>query len=494
MPNVTRRAFIAGAAAIPFSVWLEKYGWAQTTTRVRYDARSTQGKAMLQIYKQAVGKMKNKTIIPEGDPRSWTFQWYTHWVKGSTTKTAELNRIYPSPSPWRSLAQEMWETCQAHGPGEDENFFLPWHRMFVYYFESIVRQVSGNNTFTLPYWNYSTADTTIRGVLPPEFRDSASPLFEVKRNSGVNNGKPIQQGQPDDPLSLNSLRQCTYKPSGVNQGFNLNLDSTLHGNVHVLVGNSQNMGSVPWAAGDPIFWMHHCNIDRLWASWNAAGRKNPVNDPNWLGKTFIFANAAGQRVVAKVDNFKDIAALGYRYDRLEPVPPCPTTLTSPGITEAGSTKRASVKAPVTLGAAPIRATLETPAGVASTSLADRVKVLPANKRLYLVLKNLRAQAQPGILYHVYLELPAGTAGQQGEQYHVGAVNFFDAVGHGDHQGAPAAGAQGSAKFYSFDITDLAKSLQSKGKLSAKPVITIAPAGQPAAEAKPVVGDISVVEQ
>ncbi|HKO08858.1 MAG TPA: tyrosinase family protein, partial [Alphaproteobacteria bacterium] len=60
------------------------------------------------------------------------------------------------------------------------------------------------------------------------------------------------------------------------QGFCATLDFGLHGNVHVWVGNNQGMASVPWAANDPIFWMHHCNIDRLWASWNKGNCKNPA--------------------------------------------------------------------------------------------------------------------------------------------------------------------------------------------------------------------------
>jgi len=328
MPNVTRRAFIGGAAAIPFSLWLEKYGWAQAAApRVRYFARSTQGQAMLKLYAKAVGNMMSNPPTPVGDPRSWTFQWYTHWVNGATTKTAELARIYPSPSAWRNLAQEMWSTCQAHGPGEDENFFLPWHRMFVYFFESIVRAKCGDNTFTLPYWNYSTSVASARGIMPPEFRSQSDPLFKslyvANRNPGVNAGQPIQQGRPDDPLGLSALKQCTYSPVGrAIPGFCQDLDFGLHGNVHVMIGDSKNMGQVPYAAKDPIFWIHHCNIDRLWASWNAGGRKNPT-DAAFLAKTFVFADANGNRVAAKVQDFLDIAKLGYKYDILEPVPACP---------------------------------------------------------------------------------------------------------------------------------------------------------------------------
>ena len=48
------------------------------------------------------------------------------------------------------------------------------------------------------------------------------------------------------------------------------------GQVHTLVGNLLGMGKVPWAANDPIFWLHHSNVDRLWASWNGWGRANPA--------------------------------------------------------------------------------------------------------------------------------------------------------------------------------------------------------------------------
>src|SRR5215203_5446116 len=229
MPHLTRRSFLAGAAAIPFSVWLERYAGAQPAQpRVRFDATSTQGQAMLRIYAQAVNKMQTATA--EGDPRSWVFQWYTHAVKSSTSKTAEIARIYPTASPQRSLALETWNTCQPHG-GQDSNFFLPWHRMFVFFFESIIRNVSGNATFTLPYWNYSTPDTTIHGVMPTQFRlptdVTFKPLFVSKRNTGVNSGQAIDKGQPSQILGLSSLAECTYEPRSPRQGFCMNIDRNL---------------------------------------------------------------------------------------------------------------------------------------------------------------------------------------------------------------------------------------------------------------------------
>lgn len=486
MAPVTRRTFVGGAAAIPFALWFEQFAWAQTPL-VRHDATSTQGKAMLRIYAGAVQRMRTPPTFTEGNPRSWNFQWYTHMVRGNSTKAAELARIYPSPSAWRNLANEMWDTCQSHR-GQPENYFLPWHRMYVFYLESIVRAVTGNTTFTLPYWNYSAPRTNPNhGVIPPEFRMEGDAtfdsLFVCKRNPGVNNGTPIDQGQPGDPLSTSALLQCTYGPSGSQQGFCATLDFGLHGNVHVLTGNGQNMGSVPWAAYDPIFWLHHCNIDRLWASWNAAGRRNPT-DSTFLDKRFVFADGNGNRVEAMISNFLDIARLNYRYDTLEPV----TNICLPTAPTAVEPRKLVTRAtPIQLGAAPVRATLAAPPSPQATvPLATRIQNLPPNRRLLVVVRNLQTDVQPGVLYHLYLELPGEAPGEAATEHYVGNINFF---------GREHAHGEGDAdKFYSFDITDLAKRLQARGLLTDKAELTIAPAGQPASEAKPVVGEVSIVEQ
>lgn len=496
MSKLTRRSFVAGATAIPFAVWLANCGGygngdggdgdggngdggngdtPQPQGKVRYDARSPQGQAMLAVYAQAVGQMQ--TAIAEGSPTSWVFQWYTHNVRGDRTKAGELNRIYPSPSPDRDLANEMWNTCQAHGkPVED--YFLPWHRMYVYFFETIIRQVSGNADFTLPYWNYSTQDMAVRGVIPPEFGQSGSALFVDKRNAGVNAGQPIQ-GSNQGALSLSSLAECTYSPSGAAAGFNQALDFGLHGNIHVLTGNGQNMGSVPWAAGDPVFWAHHGQIDRLWASWSAGGRANPT-DPTWLDKTFVFADANGQKVVAKISDFVDIATLGYSYDALEPVPPCPE---AEAFAEAEPQVRAAAD-DVQLGTRPVRLPLRDGGGAAA--FAEEV---PEGLRTYVKIEDLAAQAQPGVVYNVYLGLPEGADPAESDRHLVGTINFFGAVPHGD-EGHGAHAEAMAERFVSFDVTEVARQLGD----DAAPSVTIAPVGQPAAEARPVLGRVSLVDQ
>jgi tyrosinase len=55
--------------------------------------------------------------------------------------------------------------------------------------------------------------------------------------------------------------------------------------VHNLIGGVMAQVSVsPW---DPIFWVHHANIDRLWAAWVKAGNGRqmpPSSDAYWSGE------------------------------------------------------------------------------------------------------------------------------------------------------------------------------------------------------------------
>src|SRR5215211_2578622 len=454
MSTVSRRSFIAGLSAVPFAVWFEKNGLAQPP-RVRPNVMSAQGQAMLNIYSNAVKTMMS---TPERNPLGWLFQWYTHGVRGDRTKASELARVYPTPSAQRTLANQTWDTCQAHHPTDIEDFFLPWHRIYLLFFERIIQSVSNNPSFALPYWDYTNASSPSGPRLPNRFinpANTSNPLFRPNRRASVNAGNPIDQSSPGS-LNLNSLAQCSYSRVGAVQGFNMNLDFNLHGTIHVLVGNSQGMGNVPWAANDPIFWLHHCNIDRLWASWNDAGRKNP-NTAAWLNKQFTFANENGVRVVARVRDFRNIMPLRYGYEELAPVPACP-----PGATATGPPRmRARVAAAVELSSSPVRANLAAPPSTAAglDDLVARVRNLGPNRRLYLVIRKLNAQAQPGTVFDVFLELPEGATGSAAEPHKIGTIHFFDAVPHGGHGSASAASEQ---KFFSFDITDVAKRLVTEG--------------------------------
>src|SRR5688572_17831481 len=98
MSRTSRRLFLGSTAAATFATLLKTpICAAQAPQYTRYDARSVQGKAMLEKYATAVAAMK---ALPDGDPKSWTFQWYTHSVPRqrngmATNKALEIMRVFP---------------------------------------------------------------------------------------------------------------------------------------------------------------------------------------------------------------------------------------------------------------------------------------------------------------------------------------------------------------------------------------------------------------
>ena len=117
----------------------------------------------------------------------------------------------------------------------------------------------------------------------------------------------------------NALAELTFPPTP-GFGFSPSLEGP-HGNVHVLVGGpGGNMSLVSRAARDPIFWLHHGNIDRLWDRWinMGGGRVNPT-DTTFLDQQYTFADETGGTETIRVGDAIGSAQLGYQYDS-EPGP------------------------------------------------------------------------------------------------------------------------------------------------------------------------------
>lgn len=509
MHTLSRRSvLVTGASAgliLAAPDWLS--GAAAQTTYTRFSATSPQGKDMLARYAKAVDIMMNQ--IPTGDPRHWDFQWYTHWIPGPQSpydlararKTQIIQQIYgnaPPTDPNRQLAELMWNNCQAHGqnpptePGFfQEQYFLPWHRYFVYYFEQIIRGVLQDASFALPYWDYLGGPPASASI-PDEFRNPSSPLYRKNRNDGVNAGDPVDQGDGRSPLTSVAFDETQYidSPTGT-IGFCPILDRNPHGALHGDVGDGTNMGRVPTAAGDPVFWLHHCQIDRLWESWNRLGRPNP----SWPDRNFVFANAAGGMVTAPVAGANSVAQLGYQYDNYFQPPgtaPVVASATPRALLAARPSEvRAVAAAPLTLGAQRVRTSLNLPAAPLSGARTMQFAAPAASRNLYLVLAGIMLPADPGdVVYNVYIDLPEGAAPGPNDPHYVGTLNFFHImVGHG-HMAAADAFSHHSAA--AFNVTATIRRLQGGNRLAQQATVTLIPSGKP--QSQPVVQQVQLVEK
>jgi tyrosinase len=105
----------------------------------------------------------------------------------------------------------------------------------------------------------------------------------------------------------------------------------IHNNIHYWVGGSGHMGQIPVACFDPSFYLHHCNIDRLFAIWQSL---NPDKwfetdiqryfDQKIVGSGTLITNKTPLRPFHKdttgtlwtPDDARDWFKLGYTYPEL----------------------------------------------------------------------------------------------------------------------------------------------------------------------------------
>ena len=152
-----------------------------------------------------------------------------------------------------------------------------------------------------------------------------------------------------------------------------------------------------------------------------------------------------------------------------------------GVAVAAEPETLATSAGVALGAGPVTVTLAPATGKA---LSARVASAGEGRKVYLVAKGLGADEPPETIYQIYLGLPQGVAPDPAAIYYVGSLNFFNAVGVG----------RSDPRFLSFDVTALLKTLQSRNSLGDNTTVTIVPANTPRVSAKPVIGEVALVEQ
>jgi tyrosinase len=491
MTYTPRRAFLKQAPATAVLPLITDLITACTDPfpRMRYNVLSAQGQAMIRKFARAVQIMKSK---PASDPSSWTFWWYTHAIPISQSQA--IQQVFgETSSPAEELAQKAWWTCQPHQSGENTDNFLPWHRMFVYFFELQIAAILHDETFSLPYWNFSPGlPSSQSGIMPRAFRSPNDPLlaslYIPNRNSGANNGLPIDIENPGLLNAASAMAETAYSPNSPKQGFCNDLNAGVHAHVHTLVGTVTDMGNVPTSAQDPVFWMLHCNIDRLWASWNRAGYSNPT-DPNFLGQVFWFAGPGGKGAPIQVGDVMSIEQLNYTYQEFESASSGVNHGPSPGLRNLASgaplstTIVASATA-VSLGTGMTTVQME-PTPEAKNSVFDLTPAAPPASDLgayYLVIRDLQINAQPGVIYTIYLNVSESASTEDMQAHQVGYLTFFHAM--------PGMEMNEPTRFVSYDISNLVKGLDMSAS-SAGVSITIAPRGEPAAGSAPVIGSITI---
>jgi len=277
-----RRRFIQGSVVLGTGLILPPVRAFESIGRVRRSVIYLPLDAPdLTSYKRAVYLMKN---LPDSDCRSWAAQ-------------ARIHAAHCPHSNW---------------------WFLPWHRAFVYYFEQVCRDVLQDPSFALPYW-----DWTRYPFLPSPFLDRSSPLWQDDRNS--DGAVQIDSGSIGTLQIENILKEsvpgnlfgsATDTDDQREDPGPSTLEGVLHAAVHQTIGGFM---SKPLSPQDPIFWLHHCNVDRLWESWAALHKGAIPSDSLWNNHLLheFYDPISKQRITVRCDQTANSARFGARYDQLE---------------------------------------------------------------------------------------------------------------------------------------------------------------------------------
>lgn len=263
------------------------------------------------------------------------------------------------------------------GHGGDRAYsFLSWHRYFLHRFElDLQSKVSG---VMLPYWDWTDTTSIMtdnflgpNGTISNEVRrgyfardapgtgSNPTPApswwpsglvgWRLPSFFGVLSG-PLKRriGNVSGLPSTNDLRQSLAKSTypefqnALEGGIGLSSGHQMHNGLHGWVGGTNGQMSYPSVSPfDPLFYLHHCNIDRLWAMWQADGHdmdfpttggrpqhnRNDIMYP-WMGTTPGYGTNASINsfipmpdfsalgIQRNVDTLNYRQAYGYTYDTI----------------------------------------------------------------------------------------------------------------------------------------------------------------------------------
>jgi len=288
------------------------------------------------------------------------------------------------PLQWDNLAATHAHHCTEDGPDMLQvhwsYFFLPWHRAFLFFLERHLADVIDKDLknkpisadkFALPYWDWVN-HKNIPNTSTCEKDGKASPFFGMDLGAKFD---PAGEADPD-PYNLALLdgyrgptvEKPDMKPASeptqkwseytayirdfttgaaqiksilaqpnfcvfggfptidASTGMGL-LESLPHNTIHDWVGTrfgrNRDMGSLRYAALDPIFYLHHGNIDRIWSLY--PNTPDPDGKPaatncitteaalkKWADQTFEFLDIDGKMYSVTVrDTIKNMTKITY---------------------------------------------------------------------------------------------------------------------------------------------------------------------------------------
>lgn len=239
--------------------------------------------------------------------------------------------------------------------------FLPWHRRFIFEFELQMSNALNQRDFALPYWDWTNDSLIAPG---------SAPVFDARFLGGIDGGPGFDKNKwPIHPAGAISGSQLvrrigifgtTQTPFPFNKQlvdsvledapytvFARRLENELHDRLHAWTAGQtpeqqkqkpdEPHGHLAYSYSpiDPLFFLHHCFVDKLWAQWQwrnivadnsyAADANAPpghqkgqplLSGPGVAWATGLIVDGAGQKHPFRPndDDWDFHEVLIYRYD------------------------------------------------------------------------------------------------------------------------------------------------------------------------------------
>jgi tyrosinase len=171
---------------------------------------------------------------------------------------------------------------------------LPWHRIFLLQLENALRLIHPD--VSIPYWDWTQAGEE---SIPPWLATVTPTVTTPTRTIPVIRSPGTMAHLAMITSNVPTiLGYTTWSPFA-------NDINGVHGAVHMWVGGTMSDPST--SPADPIFWMHHANLDRLWWVWHTtpgnAGKNPPLSGADAVMDPWSYTEP----------DTRDIGTLGYTY-------------------------------------------------------------------------------------------------------------------------------------------------------------------------------------
>lgn len=170
---------------------------------------------------------------------------------------------------------------QAHGNAA----FLPWHRAYLLDLERELQSIDAE--VSLPYWRFDRPAPNLfsnRFIGVPDQNGSVRFIAGHPLNGWATDGRPgiirgSDLGADDTPSLLAEAETLALGDDNGTAKYPLfqQLENDPHGYAHTSFGGGF-IGRIGTAAKDPVFFLLHCNVDRLWAKWQFVYARHDPDD------------------------------------------------------------------------------------------------------------------------------------------------------------------------------------------------------------------------